>query len=217
MLKGIFHIHTKISFDSLIVPESIVEFALKNGIDFVAVTDHNTIKGAELLEKIGKIKVIKGAEYSTEKGDIIGLFLKREIKSKNSSEVIRGIREQKGIVYLPHPYKNHKLDRELVNKVDLIEVFNARSSIEENRKALKLAYAFKKIPVAGSDAHFIREVGLTKMVYNGNGDLKRIILENRGCIVECERSFPVYELLGIIVKTIKLKRIKILRELWGLL
>jgi predicted metal-dependent phosphoesterase TrpH len=216
MLKGIFHIHTKFSFDSLISPSSIVAFALENDIDFVAVTDHDTLRGAESVDSIGKISVIKGIEYSTEKGDIIGLFLEKDIKSHISKEVIRIIREQDGIVYLPHPYKNHKLDRELINEVDIIEVFNARSSKRQNKMALKLAKKFGKIPVAGSDAHFLREIGLTKMGYNESGELRNIIQNKEGNMIECKKTFPIYEYLSVVVKMIKLKRLGVIEELWGL-
>jgi len=48
--------------------------------------------------------VIVGSEISTERGEIIGLFLKEEIKPGNVQEVISEIKEQNGIIVIPHPF-----------------------------------------------------------------------------------------------------------------
>lgn len=45
-----------------------------------------------------------GSEISTERGEVIGLFLSEEIISRNFLEVIDLIKEQGGIVVLPHPF-----------------------------------------------------------------------------------------------------------------
>jgi len=37
-------------------------------------------------------------------GDIIGLFIEKEIKARSAMEVVREIKEQGGLVMLPHPY-----------------------------------------------------------------------------------------------------------------
>ncbi|MFX0204875.1 MAG: PHP domain-containing protein, partial [Candidatus Hodarchaeota archaeon] len=45
------HVHSKYSFDSLMEPKTIIKVAGKKGLDCVAVTDHNTIKGGSTTEK----------------------------------------------------------------------------------------------------------------------------------------------------------------------
>ena len=40
-----FHIHSRYSHDSLMHPEKILTKAKKAGLDAVAITDHNTIRG----------------------------------------------------------------------------------------------------------------------------------------------------------------------------
>ena len=45
-----------------------------------------------------------GSEISIKRGEVIGLFISEEIISKNFLEVIDGIKDQSGLVVLPHPF-----------------------------------------------------------------------------------------------------------------
>lgn len=139
----------------------------KRGLDLVAIADHNTIKGglaAKRLEKKYGIRVVVGTEITTDIGDIIGLNLVREIKARKWEEVIAEIRAQNGIVMLPHPFRNHDKVSQVAEIVDLIEVFNSRSDVNENQKAKTLAANLNKISVIGSDSHLWLEIGNTKML-----------------------------------------------------
>lgn len=156
------HIHSKYSFDSLLSPRTILKVAKKKGLTGIAVTDHNTIRGGLEVKKINKDRdftVIVGSEVQTEIGDIIGLYLNDEIKSRVLIEVITEIKSQGGIVVLPHPYRGHKLNQYIIEHSDAIEVFNGRSTTKENTKALELAKRYNKPFTAGSDAHFASEIG----------------------------------------------------------
>jgi predicted metal-dependent phosphoesterase TrpH len=150
------HIHTKFSFDSWLAPREILMRARQSRADVLIVTDHNSIRGSVELNRLAQGNprfVIVAGEYQTEKGDIIGLFLKREIEARRSRDVIEQIKEQGGLVLLPHPYKAHKLDDSLLAAVDLVETFNARCSPTENARAEELARSLKKPGLAGCDAH----------------------------------------------------------------
>jgi len=174
-----FHIHSLFSPDSLSKPKSILNTAKIRGLNGIAITDHNTIRGAIEVKKINKDRnflVIVGAEIETEVGDIIGIFLTKEIKSRISFEVIKEIHQQDGIVILPHPYKGHQLSEKLLKSVDIIECYNSRISKEINNKAFKLAKRYKKPIIAGSDAHFCCEIGFCKTTYNSR-NIREEILE----------------------------------------
>lgn len=201
------HIHSKYSFDSIMDPKKIIKVAKKRGLNGVAITDHNTIKGGLEAKKINEdpdFLVIVGSEISTEAGDITGLFLKEEIRSRNSREVIEEIKKQGGIVVLPHPYRGHKLNVELINKVDLIEGFNARSSKVENEKSGNLAEKYDKPAVAGSDAHFASEIGLGKTIISSEEGIKRDILNGRTKL-EVSQSPAYLQSLSQTIKSIKMK------------
>jgi predicted metal-dependent phosphoesterase TrpH len=161
------HIHSKYSYDSFLSPEKILKIAKKRGLDGVAITDHGTIKGGFETFKENRdsnFHVIVGAEIKTEYGDLIGLFLNEELESNKFSKVIEEIKSQGGLSVLAHPYRQYKFPEKFVNEVDIIEGFNARSKIEDNVKALKLAKRFGKPIIAGSDSHAGFEIGRGKTI-----------------------------------------------------
>ena len=159
-LKFDLHIHSEYSHDSTSKIASIIRKAKKSGLDGIAVTDHEEFRGAEAAAKIAKdFIVIKGQEIDTEYGDIVGLFLKRKIMTKKFMDVVAEIRKQGGIVVLPHPAKFHILSDEVLKEVDVVEVFNARVGDRENVMASRLAAKNGKVGIAGSDAHFLFEIG----------------------------------------------------------
>lgn len=152
---------------------------MRRGLSGIAITDHNTISGGLEVKKVNKDRkftVIVGSEIQTEVGDIIGLFLNEEIKTRNSVEVIEEIKDQGGYVILPHPYRGHKLNKNVITKSDAIEIFNGRSTYEENNLALELAKKLDKPVTVGSDAHFACEIG--KSFLNTDYDLFRNFMEN---------------------------------------
>ena len=64
---GDMHCHTTMS-DGSTSPEMLVEYALDAGLDFIAVTDHDTMAGVQKAVNLGKrkgLKVIPGVEVST--------------------------------------------------------------------------------------------------------------------------------------------------------
>ena len=127
------HIHSKYSSDGVLTPREIVKIAQKKGLGGVAVTDHNTIEGGRQAKEYESpdFKVIVGAEIMTEMGEIMGLFLSKEIKSRRLREVVGEIRAQGGMVVVPHPFDGLRssafpITEEYVDLVDAIEGFNSR-------------------------------------------------------------------------------------------
>jgi len=161
------HVHSKYSYDSLLKPEKIVKGAKRKGLSGIAITDHGTIQGGLSAKKydIEDFITITGTEIRTEIGDIIGLFLNEEIKSNEIWGVIDEIKDQGGLVILPHPFRGHdwkKIDNDLFEKIDAIEGYNARTGMGKNRQAQKFAKEHRLPITAGSDAHFYGEIGLAR-------------------------------------------------------
>lgn len=176
------HIHSKYSYDSFSTPLKIAKVAKKRGLDVISITDHNTMGAYKNIPDRLNVVVIRGMEIKTDKGDVIGLFLDKEIKSRSFFEVIDEIREQDGIVVLPHPFRRNCNPKELVGHVGLVEVINARSRKAENSEAQKLCEKFNKKLITGSDAHTYFEIGPTYTEIEGFStdlsELKQMILEN---------------------------------------
>lgn len=166
------HCHSYYSNDAVSSPEKLLESALKKGLDGIALTDHDTIVGwkaaTTAAKKMGAL-LIFGEEIKTKRngktiGDILGLFLKKEIKSREPFEVIKEIKTQGGIVIIPHPFHFPENFRDNLEKyaelIDGVEVFNARMPFYfPNKKALKFAEKYNLAMTASSDAHYWREAG----------------------------------------------------------
>jgi predicted metal-dependent phosphoesterase TrpH len=165
------HLHTSWSSDCRVEPAELVDHAEAIGLGAIAVTDHNEFGGAleavELARDRG-LTVIPGEEVKTEgQGEVIGLFLERKIERGMSfADTIAGIREQNGLVYLPHPFdRMHAipdaatLHRHLAD-IDVFEVYNARLLLEQyNEEALRFARKYNLTMGAGSDGHVLQGVG----------------------------------------------------------
>jgi predicted metal-dependent phosphoesterase TrpH len=98
---------------------------------------------------------------------VIGLFLSEEIpRGMPFRDTVAAIREQGGVVYLPHPFDRlHTIPdpatlRRHVADVDVLEVYNARLLFEAyNDEALRFARKYNLLMGAGSDAHVLQGLG----------------------------------------------------------
>lgn len=161
------HVHSKYSSDGVLRPEEIIKIAIKKGLNGVAITDHNTIKGGICAKKYetDDFEVIVGSEIFTDRGDVIGLFLSEEIKSRQFHDVISEVKEQDGIIVIPHPFDElrhssfHPEDCD-VGLIDCIEIFNSRCICPKyNDKAIEFKTKHRLNFTGGSDAHFSNEIG----------------------------------------------------------
>ena len=162
------HVHTICSRDCLTSFEAIIEACRRRGLGGVAITDHNRIEGALAFREIAPFVVIVGEEVKSSEGEIIGLFLEEGIpRGLTPEETIVRIKEQGGLVYIPHPMdrvrrsvlRREALER-IVGQVDAIEVFNARVTFPaDNEKARRFAQERALPQGAGSDAHTPGEIG----------------------------------------------------------
>ncbi|MDX6427554.1 MAG: hypothetical protein QOD52_2959 [Gaiellaceae bacterium] len=165
------HMHTSWSHDCSIDAAELVDHAEAEGLGAIAVTDHNVFGGA--LETVDYARgrdliVIPGEEVKTDnQGEVIGLFLEREIpRGLSFGDTIAAIREQGGLVYVPHPFDRlhaipdpRTLHRHLAD-IDVLEVYNARLLFEAyNDEALRFARKYNLTMGAGSDAHVLQGVG----------------------------------------------------------
>ena len=172
-MRADFHIHTQVSPDSFMSPETLVKACLRAGLDTIAVTDHHTIRGALEVQKIAPFPVIVGAEFRTAEGEIIGLFLKEDVPRRISAlETVKLIKAQGGLVQIPHPFdffrrKHIKYDAllEVLPYVDIIEAFNARTTLKGDiMKSVRFIQEHKVthnhiVPTGVTDSHTPFEIG----------------------------------------------------------
>lgn len=163
------HCHTMWSGDSTTTPDELAAAVTESGIDVLFITDHNAIKGAVELADHLPCRVIVGEELRTHAGEVIGLFLSERIPAGIEPAVAaRAIRDQGGIVYIPHPYDPMRRNISApaltalieAGLVDSIEVINAKTSLRSlNERAAATAAAHDLAAGAGSDGHVPGAVG----------------------------------------------------------
>lgn len=168
-------------------PRQLLERAAARGVDVLAVTDHDCLQGALECAALAATdaslpRVIVGEEMATRQGDLVGLFLTREIPGGlDVLDTISCIREQSGVVYLPHPFDSMRratMAPAWVERVaaaaDVVEVANGRAlTWAANRRALQLAARHVTRLGAGSDAHYPGEVGRTYLELHSLPSLHR--------------------------------------------
>ena len=173
------HSHSSSSFDSLSDPIALTRAAAARGITHLASTDHDRVDGAQRARdaQIPGITVLVGSEVRTRDGDMIALFIERPIKvGLSPAESIAAIREQGGLVGIPHPFDGTRGSlllkeehAELITLVDWIEGWNARLLAPGgNARAATLAATHRIPSVASSDAHSIMEIGNAATVLTGD-------------------------------------------------
>jgi predicted metal-dependent phosphoesterase TrpH len=170
------HMHTDHSPDCATPVEVLLQTARDRGLGAIAITDHNEVSGAlearRIAEQMGEIKVIVAEEVKTaEQGEVIGLFLEERIpRGMTMTQTIAAIREQGGLVYVPHPFDRfhsvpdyeHLLD--IVEEIDILEVFNPRVALTAfNEEAERFARKYRIVPGAGSDSHVAQGLGSVRV------------------------------------------------------
>lgn len=218
------HVHTRYSHDSLLSFSLLYLMCRLRRIEVIAITDHNTIKGAvgfkNYCERRTKgPEVIIGEEIMTTQGEVIGLFLTEEIPSGLSPEVtMRRIKNQGGIVYVPHPYDEKRqrtvmplpdLERNIL-LIDCVECYNGRNSSEDYRvKQTEVAERLSGIKVIGSDAHTFFEIGRNYMdLENGCvtrpeyflSELQKAKFHEARCIMAAHRITKLAKAVKLISK-----------------
>ena len=184
MLKIEMHCHTKYSHDGFITESNLIKYCRKKNIDCVCITDHNTFQGVLKLAEQTHIRIIPGEEIKTQSGEITGLFLKEEIPAGLTLEqTVQRIKEQEGLVYLPHPFDKFRdsavkiKDIEKIrDKIDIIEIFNSRTfNTTYNAMALEFAKRNNIVVAVGSDAHHQFELANSYMQIDDFDDMESFL------------------------------------------
>ncbi len=160
------HIHSTYSDGRADVKE-IIKAAKRRGLDGIALTDHDTMKGIPAARRYIRdqkldLMLIPGVEVTTSEGHLLVLGTEAPPQRKRSpEETIETAHDLGGIADVPHPYHpfRHALGRipdadavEVYNSKHLFGLANGRARIEARRRKLSM--------VAGSDSHYAETVGL---------------------------------------------------------
>lgn len=208
------HVHTHFSGvsnyralrfpESVAKPESQVDCARNNGMNFVCITDHDAVDGAFVAEKYAKSKyddfeVIIGEEVSTADGEVLGYWLNERIpEGLTIEETVDRIHSQGGVAVAPHPYSFYVSclhDRILDLDLEGIEVINGGHV--DNYTNTMAQTVFKNhpgkwAPFSGSDAHSNYTTGYNWTEFSGTtqDDFRKAIMSKK--TIPCGVPAPVF-------------------------
>ena len=168
-IRADLHNHTHFSPDSILSPRDLVRRAAEAGIDCVAVTDHNTVRGGLSVRELAEnVTVIVGEEIrSCGRGDT---RIVSQSRHPGGSSCWRHDRTHQGPGRhrrRPSPVRpiskrrsTSKQLTQLASEIDFVEALNSRVMFGvHNKRALEFARKHDLPVSAASDAHSPRELG----------------------------------------------------------
>ncbi len=202
MIKVDLHTHSVGSKDGSLNLDDYSRLFSAKALDYIAITDHDTIDFALIAQsKLGQ-RIIVGQEVTTSQGEIIGLFLSKKVSpGQTARSAAQDIRNQGGLVYIPHPFETvrsgiTKSDLDQISDlVDIVEVHNARAFFQnKGPMAATWARLNSKSIAASSDAHGLRGIGTTLTVLGEPPTAKNLVSQLTGARLTTKRP-PLSSLL----------------------
>ncbi|MBI4498116.1 MAG: PHP domain-containing protein [Chloroflexi bacterium] len=195
------HLHTSVS-DGMAETAEVLRYVQEcTSLNVIAITDHDTIEGGlrarDLAARLGyRFEVIVGAEITTRRGHLLGLFLERDVPPLQPlAHTLQAIHEQGGLAVAPHPmsWLTFSLGQRSIERVlaaqehgvylDALEVVNASVAgrlvqgkiTRLNRQRYGLA------EVGSSDGHFLPHIGTGCTLFPGHTaeDLRQSLLRRQ--------------------------------------
>ena len=173
------HVHTRYSPDSDSPVEAIVLRACEIGLDGIAVTDHNTVRGSLEAEKLVRdlnlnLIIIPGMELSTKEGHLLILGIRDELPSGlGIGEAIKIARERGATIIVPHPFQVLRNGVGVLKgkNIDAIESFNSKFIFGISNFVAKTVAKKRQIgETGGSDSHKVETIGYGYTIVDANHD-----------------------------------------------
>ena len=161
------HVHEHLfSACAVMSLEDAVKAARRRGLDGICITNHDSldIRCAEYLHTVN-FPVFVGVEFFTNEGEIIAFGLERlPSQPIGAQEFINYVARKGGFCFAAHPFRKcgAGLGKHVyaVKNLPGVEVCNGANLDAENLEAVQACEDMGLIPLGGSDAHRIYEVGL---------------------------------------------------------
>ena len=196
LLKGDLHTHTLAS-DGVLTLDELGRHALRHGLDFLAVTDHNQMVSKDALPNIEGLTMIPGVEWSHYQGHANFIGVDRPFDGTyftdnldDTRAIFTTARARGALITLNHPFEEtcpYSFDFDAL-PFDALEVWNGPMR-ESNLRAIALWQGMlssgQKVPICGgSDYHRDRLFqilgGPTLCVYAPSASMADILSAVRG-------------------------------------
>lgn len=175
--------------DGLASPAELLAAAERAGLDLIALTDHDDVRGSFVLRDLAArrdspVEAITGIEVTTRSGHLLALFVETEIPMlRPLHETVAAIHRAGGLAIVPHPlsYLTFSVgERALrglgargddLSLVDGIELRNPSYAgrVRSRRAAWLNAHVLRVAETGSSDAHHAALVGTAWTEFPGAG------------------------------------------------
>lgn len=175
--------------DGLNSPAEILDAAEAAGLDIIALTDHDDIRGSFVLRELAArrgsaVIVVPGIEVTTRAGHLLALFVEDEIPMFRSlPETVMAVHRAGGIAIVPHPLSyltfsvGERALRALAARgdklsfVDAIEIRNPSYAgrVRGGRARMLNEHVLRVAETGSSDAHHAKLVGTAWTEFPGDG------------------------------------------------
>jgi hypothetical protein len=180
------HLHTIFSYDGTASVQAVLGRAKAIGLDVIAITDHDEIRGALLAEQLAPkygIQVIPGVEIKTKEGDLLALGIRRLVPAGSSLiDTLLKVGDQGGVCIVPHLMAggigmkslSYTAARRATRHKDAsrvlagVETYNA-TALDRSSGLFADLFASRSglARIGNSDAHFLDAIGLGMTEFPG--------------------------------------------------
>jgi hypothetical protein len=193
--RGDFHVHSQRSHGGELTPEELVTAAREAGLDFIAVTEHNTVEGHGEWQPLAgdDLLVIPGQEVVTDTGHwlAVGIGMGQAIDGRDGirdgriGRCLAEVHEAGGLCVVAHPRAPYPSGTFMYPFAgfDLVEVWNGQWTSDllwqaDNEAALAewgrgLAYGIHegrwRPAIGSSDVHLRGQIGTPQTVVLAHG------------------------------------------------
>lgn len=185
--KADLQIHSDLG-DGLASPAEILDTAERVGLDVIALTDHDDIRGAFQLREIAArrgspVEIVTGIEVTTRSGHLLALFIETDIPMfRPLSETVLAIHRAGGIAVVPHPlsYLTFSVGERALRRlallgdpdsfIDGIELKNPSYAgrVRDDRASRLNQHVLRVAETGSSDAHHGHLVGTAWTAFPGH-------------------------------------------------
>lgn len=158
---------------SLLDPRVLVAEAIRNGLDGIAITEHNRLWSRDELARLRSqtgsngFVLLSGIEVDIYWHHLLIFNYPYPINRTLSFRLLLdSIRAAGGVVILAHPFRygglmrlNREVLKETLRLFDAVEILTPDHSMADNREGLALREAYGLTATGGSDSHVASQIG----------------------------------------------------------
>ena len=183
--KADLHVHTDVGDGMMSIEELLAHAEYFADLDCIAITDHDELRSSHRARDLAvqhnlRVQIIPGMEVTTRDGHLLALFLESPVPSlRPLTDTLEAVSRQGGISVVPHPmsWLTHSVGQSVLDRVAAaslplhgLEIANPTyaGKVTERRALERNRASYHWPETGGSDAHFLRFVGLAYTLFPGH-------------------------------------------------